>query len=115
MSKPDAGLGTAVKLERVIDGDTVVVSVTRSFPVRIRGLRAPEHNQPGGPEATAALTKLLNSGAELFIFIHHPDKYITGINSFDRVLADMYAADQNVAQWMIDNKFGIAGSKEGVN
>lgn len=115
MNRPEAGLGTRVKIERVIDGDTLVVSVTRSFPLRIRGLRCPEKNENGGKEAKEALQQLAESGAEPFIFVHHPDKYLTGINTFDRILGDLYFADQNVKDWMIENGFCISGSKEGID
>src|ERR1700716_3762504 len=42
---------------RVVDGDTLVVQLS-SGPIRVRlyGIDAPEHNQPGGREAATALT-----------------------------------------------------------
>jgi micrococcal nuclease len=47
-------------VSRVVDGDTLVVQLS-SGPIRVRlyGIDAPEHNQPGGREATAALSSLL--------------------------------------------------------
>ena len=46
---------------RVVNGDTLVVQLS-SGPIRVRlyGIDAPEHNQPGGREAAAALTSLVN-------------------------------------------------------
>src|ERR1700716_4238807 len=45
---------------RVVDGDTLVVQLS-SGPIRVRlyGIDAPEHNQPGGREAATALTSLV--------------------------------------------------------
>lgn len=37
------------------DGDTIVVAGT---PIRLNGVAAPESHEPGGPEATAAMTRL---------------------------------------------------------
>src|SRR5882762_5505503 len=47
-------------VSRVVDGDTLVVQLS-SGPIRVRlyGIDAPEHNQPGGREATDALSALL--------------------------------------------------------
>ena len=52
-----------------IDGDTFRCTVDLGFHVavrmscRIAGINAPEHDQPGGPEATTALAMLLGRGA----------------------------------------------------
>jgi endonuclease YncB( thermonuclease family) len=40
----------------VRDGDTIVVG---SMPIRLKGLAAPEHDEPGGGEATAAMRALV--------------------------------------------------------
>jgi len=50
------------RLDRVIDGDTIVVELDQGFgdekhiEVRLFGVYAPEHDQPGGPETTAFVT-----------------------------------------------------------
>ncbi|HEY6484253.1 MAG TPA: thermonuclease family protein [Steroidobacteraceae bacterium] len=45
---------------RVVDGDTLVVQLTSGrIRVRLYGIDAPEHDQPGGAEATAALQSLV--------------------------------------------------------
>ena len=62
------GYVRAVEVVRVIDGDTVVCDVDLGFYVRTRmscrlaGINAPEHDEPGGPEAKAALAELLGRG-----------------------------------------------------
>jgi len=52
-------LGTVL---RVVDGDTLVVRLSSgTIRVRLYGIDAPEHNQPGGFEATAALKSLVGN------------------------------------------------------
>jgi micrococcal nuclease len=60
---------------RVVDGDTLIVQLS-SGPIRIRlyGIDAPEHNQPGGREAKAALTSLV-SGARVELDPINQDRY----------------------------------------
>jgi endonuclease YncB( thermonuclease family) len=70
----------SVEVVRVIDGDTFVADVDLGFHLharmscRLAGLNAPEHDQPGGPEAKAALTVLLARGAATVESVH-ADKY----------------------------------------
>ena len=55
------------RVTRVVDGDTIYVSLSRG-PIRVRlsGADAPEHDQPWGPQATAALaSRVLNREVEL--------------------------------------------------
>ena len=47
------------RVVRVIDGDSFVIEDVLS-EIRLWGLDAPEWNETGGPEATAALTELAN-------------------------------------------------------
>lgn len=52
-------------LVRVIDGDTYELSIDLGFkvyatlPIRLYGWNCPEHNAPGGPEATGFATTVL--------------------------------------------------------
>ena len=52
-----AGCASLPRAERVIDGDTFVVS--EHAVIRLWGVDAPEMNQPFGPGSRAALEKLL--------------------------------------------------------
>lgn len=55
---------------RVVDGDTFVADVDLGFrvscavTVRLRGVNAPEHNKPGGQDATDFLRALLLGDSE---------------------------------------------------
>lgn len=57
---------------RVIDGDTFVADVDLGFrvtcavTVRLRGVNSPEHNKPGGQDATDFLNALL-TGTQLLL------------------------------------------------
>lgn len=59
----------SVAVVEVIDGDTFRCDVQLGFYVTVRmscrlaGINAPEHNQPGGPEAKAGLAELLAAGS----------------------------------------------------
>lgn len=73
-----AGAGRPVLIgtvTRVVDGDTLVVQLS-SGPIRVRlyGIDAPEHNQPGGREATATLNSLVG-GARVELEPINQDRY----------------------------------------
>lgn len=85
------------------DGDThhfVVGDVLLSKPVvldvRIVGINTNELNEPGGPEAAAALAGLLPFGAVVTLRHLHPDKYD------GRTLAQVTTGlGVDIAAWMI--------------
>jgi len=64
------------QIVRVVDGDTVVLSTDDRERVRVRlyGIDCPEKAQPGGPMATAAITRLANY-READVEVFDTDKY----------------------------------------
>ena len=71
---------------RVVDGDTVEMTIDRGMydyagsvehplPIRLFGINAREHNEPGGPEATAHLAAQLPVGTPVVLHTVKPDKY----------------------------------------
>lgn len=60
---------------RVIDGDTIIVQLS-SGPIRVRlyGIDAPEHNQPGGAESTTTLRSLV-AGKQVSVEPVSQDRY----------------------------------------
>lgn len=92
------------------DGDThhfVVADVLLSMPVildvRIAGINTNELNEPGGPEAAAALAGLLPFGTVVTLRHVHPDKYA------GRALAQVVTAlGVDVAPWMIGQQLAVA-------
>jgi endonuclease YncB( thermonuclease family) len=70
------------QVERVIDGDTIVLAVDLGFGTwlraqsfRLLGINAREKNDPGGAEARAHLIALLPPGTALTITSVKADKY----------------------------------------
>lgn len=69
-------------IERVIDGDTVVIRVDLGFSVwmihsfRLLGCNAREHTMPGGKEATANLETLLPVASVVGVSSVKNDKYM---------------------------------------
>lgn len=75
-----------VKVERVIDGDTLEVTLVIKSHVRLLDCWAPESHDPGGPEATASLRELaLHQDAMLTVPIK-PGKGLSELFTFGRVL-----------------------------
>ncbi|XDD51135.1 DUF1016 N-terminal domain-containing protein [Leptospira sp. WS92.C1] len=68
-------------LERVVDGDTLLVQIDLGFglttrqKIRLLGVSAPELNTPEGIEAFESLKKRLKPGANFLIRTHLQDKY----------------------------------------
>lgn len=105
------------KLNRVVDGDTVDVSLDLGFNARINmrlrilGIDSPERGQPGFEEATQFLWDwFLNAelaDPEWRCIVHTVRK-----DSFGRWLADIYAPDgTSVAEVMLHTGHAVPYSK----
>lgn len=71
------------QVQRVVDGDTVVLQVGNvRYRGRLHGIDAPESNQPWGAEATALLRDLLGSGP---VTVEVPD-----IDRYGRLIVRLY-------------------------
>ncbi len=85
---------------RVVDGDTVDLTVDLGFSVhtkqrfRLQRINAPEKNAPGAAEATAALQGLLPVGAAVSEVVSRKDKY-------GRYLAEITAGGVNVSDALL--------------
>ncbi len=75
---------------RAVDGDTIRVGGER---IRLRGIDTPEMSEIEGPAAKRRLEELLRNGP-IRIVPHGRDVY-------DRLLADVFVNDQNVAETLI--------------
>lgn len=84
-AKPIPGWATTCELDRVIDGDTVDVRVSRVIRVRLLDCWAPEKRDPGGPESTANIARLLGDG-ELTLLIPSDGDEVKDILTFGRAL-----------------------------
>ncbi|MGB4069262.1 MAG: thermonuclease family protein [Nitrospira sp.] len=85
-------------LVRVIDGDTIRVGSER---IRIRGIDTPEMNEQAGPAAKQRLEELLRSGS---IRIEP-----RGRDVYNRLLADVFVNEQNVAEILLNEGFSKVG------
>lgn len=68
-------------LERIVDGDTLLVQIDLGFglttrqKIRLFGVSAPELGKPEGDEAFESLKNKLKPGTNLLIRTHLQDKY----------------------------------------
>lgn len=83
---------------RVVDGDTIRVGDER---IRLRGIDTPEMSELQGPAAKQRLEQLLRGGS-IRIEPHGRDIY-------DRLLADVFVNEQNVAEILRNEGFSKAG------
>jgi len=84
-------VGTVVK---VTDGDTIKVQLS-SGPITVRFgyIDAPEHDQPWGAQATAALTRRLG-GQQVELEVETQDRY-------ERLVAVVYLRGENMNAWLV--------------
>ena len=82
------------RVTRVVDGDTIDVALpSDSIRVRLSGADAPEHDQPWGPQATAALeSRVLHREVELVPV--EQDRY-------DRMVAHVCVGPEDVGASLI--------------
>lgn len=94
------------KVVRVVDGDTVILSVDLGFrvqheiSVRLARINAPERGQDGLDRAKLALCEILHEGAEVFLTTKKGDRYgrwIGEISTEGENVSDLLLADGVVA------------------
>lgn len=74
--RPDMAYTYAATIDRVVDGDTLLVLIEVGFGIivrdrlRLRGINAPESNTPDGKRASQFVKKLLPVGATVIIKTH---------------------------------------------
>jgi endonuclease YncB( thermonuclease family) len=103
---------TYCKCVKVYDGDTITIctpapsNVFYKFPVRLMGIDAPEIKGGGNNEKKLGIisrdklrNKILGKIIRLEI-IKQPEKW-------GRILAIVYLDDENICQWLLDNKLAI--------
>ena len=107
MNQPPEGFTTKANVSRVIDGDTVDVTITRKIRVRLKDCWAPEtrtrdlEEKQRGMASKKYLEKLLRNKD---VVLHIPaDKEgdIKDIFSFGRVLGNIFIDEQDVSSAMV--------------
>ncbi len=82
------------KVVHVYDGDTIRVQLgSGPIVVRLHSIDTPEHDQPWGPEATAALAGRVQ-GRQVSLAVVTQDSY-------ERLVADVFVDEENVNAWMV--------------
>ena len=102
------------KVIKVYDGDTITVASklphsqypVYRFSIRLRGIDSPEIKSRNELEKSAAVIARDALHAKIF------DKIVTfknvGTEKYGRMLADVYLEDENINQWVLDNKYAVA-------
>lgn len=87
------------KVERVVDGDTLeVLTETERIRIRVRGIDAPETDQPYGSDAAQLLSDLTQGRDVLISFDERMPK-----DRYERVLASLAVGSTDVGLYMIEN------------
>jgi micrococcal nuclease len=101
--RDDGAPSTGARVVRVIDGDTIAVSVDggREQSVRLLGIDTPETHRPGtpiecgGPEASANMRKLAPAGTRVVL---EPDPSQDRVDRYGRLLAYVRLPDGRLAE-----------------
>lgn len=87
------------KVERIIDGDTLVIA---NKTVRLTLVDAPEKNEEAGREAENFTANLCRIGSEALV--DEDDGQTEG--SYGRIVAVVYCNGKNLNELLLDNGFG---------
>lgn len=107
MPAPPLGITARAEVERVIDGDTIIVHLM--LPVRVRLLKcyAPEIHgvdRIAGERSKEAMERMLPVGAKCIVHVPTQDADALGdVLTFGRVLGDVYRVgdDESVSQLLV--------------
>ena len=96
---------TECETKRVIDGDTVDVTVTRTLRIRLKDCWAPENGTPEGNKSSSALRKMIEC-KKLKLKVT-TDEDVKSMLTFGRVVGELYVDDGNgndvnVSEVMVD-------------
>lgn len=109
-TRPPHGWSTQAQVVRVLDGDTLEVEITRRVRVRLLDCWAPETRDPGGPESTANLTRLLADG-DVTLLVPMQTEDVSDIWTFGRALGYVWStadADKSVSQLQVEQGHATA-------
>lgn len=105
---PEPGIAFQARWVRAIDGDTAEIEITRRVSVRIRGVNTPERKEPGYGVAKQTLEDIGRRGKIFTVFVPTNGTIeLMDFNSFNRVVADVFSDNTDVAQYLIDTSVGV--------
>ena len=122
MDKPKIGLTTEATCVKIIDGDTISVEVCRRFSVRLldpdnyknKKFGCAELSTDEGKMAKAELEKKIKPGDKVTLFVpSNSPNDLMDINSFNRILAEIWAEDgNNLSTYMKEKGYAKHNQKE---
>jgi micrococcal nuclease len=103
LDRGERGGGAGARVVRVVDGDTIAVSVDggEEQPVRLLGIDTPETHRPGtpiecgGPQASANMARLAPPGTAVSL---EPDPTQDRVDRYGRLLAYVRLPDGRLAE-----------------
>lgn len=104
LTAPTPGYATAARVTRVIDGDTVEVTISKTVTVRLLDCWAPEARGLGkapGLAAKAFLEDMVKGKAVTLEVPTEANGELSGLFTFGRVLGRLWLKGQNVAAAMV--------------
>ena len=109
--EPKEGWTTSALVTRVIDGDTIEVEIRRTFAVRLvdpRGkFNVAEKNTDKGQQAKHFLESTLSDNeVKLFISAGPSNVKLMDINSFNRLLGEIWFNGNRLTDILMENGYG---------
>lgn len=108
MNLPPHGICLPCTVTRVIDGDTVEVTLpgsSRPLPVRLLDCWAPERRTPRGDLAKSYAINVLEEATETHLFVPAPDDtrhLLADLLSFGRLLGHVFISpDETLSERMV--------------
>jgi len=111
---------TYAKVIKVYDGDTITVAarlhndskgIVYRFPVRFRGIDAPE--MKGGSHIECQKAIVSRDALHSLIFGQIIELRNNGKEKYGRLLSDIYLDELHVNKWMLDQKYAVAYNGKG--
>lgn len=89
---------------QVIDADTIRVTVSRTFDIRIKDVDAPEKRTPEGKDAIEFVKNELKDVKEMTVVVPLNDSHkLMDINSFGRLVGEFWYDGTSLRDALINN------------
>lgn len=119
---PGTGVTIDAVVERVKDGDTIEVSVTRKFSVRLMLLNkenlmfnTASIKTEEGKKAKEQLEKMIPSGKEIIMFVPtHHNQNLMDFSTFNRILAEIWVDGECVPCTMVKGGYASLVKREDI-
>ena len=122
MNKPRHGFSSKCQVTNVVDGDTLTISLTRQFNVRLihendegKYFNCPEKNTQEGKDAKAFVESITSGyttphgtiNPEITLFVPTgEDNKLMDINSFSRILGEIWVGEQKLTDILLQQGYG---------